>query len=62
MREQLLITFTERTPTEDGKDLNTYSLLCNGWEEVNQAIENFWINFGVLVSITIVPTPKDLHP
>lgn len=56
MKEQLLLTITERAPMPEGfHDTNTYHVVCDGWDEVNQNIENFWLNFGVLVSMTITP-------
>lgn len=57
--EQLLVVVTERTPTEDRTDINSYHYPCDGWLEVTALIESFWLNFGVLVSIQILPHPQD---
>ena len=50
-----LVTISERVPTEDGSDLNTRHVVVNDLERAAQVLDNFWQNWGVLVSFTVVP-------
>ena len=51
-----VITITEIVPGESGREvINTYHKVVNDLEEAAKGVETFWLNFGVLVSITIVP-------
>lgn len=52
-----LLTITERTPMPKGyHDTNTYHIFCESMFEVAEQIESFELNFGCLVSMTVVPT------
>lgn len=51
-----VITITEVVPGESDQDaINTYHRVVKDLDEASKVVENFWLNFGVLVSITIVP-------
>lgn len=50
-----VVTITEVVPGKNGDKINTRSQTVNDLDDAAKAVENFWINFGVLVSITIVP-------
>jgi hypothetical protein len=56
-----LLIITERTPTPpEQNDLNSYHLVCSDLFEAAKKIEEFELNFGVLVSMTIVPLDRKL--
>lgn len=55
-----VVTITERTPTEDGSDVNSYHVICDhmSWggskkKTVCQVLQDFVLNFGVNIVITI---------
>ena len=51
-----VVTITERTPTPPHqRETNTYHAFCEDMFEVAEVVENFELNFGVLVSMTITP-------
>lgn len=50
-----VVTITERAPTEDSTDLNTYHVIVADLLEAAERVERFALNYGVLVSITIAP-------
>lgn len=52
-----VVTITEVVPGMNGDEINTRHLTVSDLDEVSTVVENFWLNFGVLVSITIVPVP-----
>lgn len=51
-----VVTITERTPTPPEKrETNTYHVFCDSMFEVAKVVEDFELNWGVLVSMTITP-------
>ena len=52
-----VVTVTEVVPGMGGDDINTISRTVVDLDEAAKVVENFWLNFGVLVSIIIVPLP-----
>lgn len=56
MNQKYVVTFTERAPMPEGRhDTNTYHVFCDGLFDVARRVENFELNFGVLVSMTVTP-------
>jgi hypothetical protein len=50
------LTITERTPTPpERKDTHSIHVILDSLHEVAEQIENFELNWGVLVSMTITP-------
>lgn len=50
-----VVTITERAPTEDGTDLNTYHVIVSDLLDAAARVERFALNCGLLVAITIAP-------
>lgn len=50
-----VVTITEVVPGMKGEEINTRHRTVNNLCDASEIVENFWLNFGILVSITIVP-------
>lgn len=52
-KSEFLVTITERTPTEDGTDVNTYHVTCESMMDAVRLVTNAEYDFTVFVNVNI---------